>query len=128
MRASIGSVDIPVRDAVRAARFFQSVFAWAPRRREWSGGTYFTLDGAAAEVRVGLVEAGATRIDAPLPVVHVEVGEVEEYLARVEAAGGRIIEAPRHVDSAGVFARFEDSEGNVWGVWAGTPVKESRGH
>ena len=126
MRASISYLDIPARDAVRAAAFFRSVFGWVPRRREWSEGMYFALDGATTDVRCGLVEAGVARIDAPLPVVHVEIGDLEACLARVEAAGGKIIEAPRRIDTAGVFARFEDSEGNVWGVWAPGPTESCR--
>ena len=39
-------------------------------------------------------------------------------LQRVVEAGGEVVAPPHPVDDLGSFARFEDSEGNLWGLWA----------
>lgn len=118
MPAKIGFVEIPAREPKRLSRFLRRVFGWAVEAREWSGGSYLIVSDAIGDAGCGIFEAEPAELSAPMPVVHVDSSELGPCLDRVGEAGGRVIEAPRRIDDYGTFARFEDSEGNVWGVWA----------
>jgi predicted enzyme related to lactoylglutathione lyase len=114
----IGYFEIPAVEPERAAEFFLNVFGWRARRRSWSGGVYLSFPEARGEVGCGVVGGAAAGLTAPTPVVHVEETDLDRYLERVTGAGGEVIEAARQIDEHGRFARFKDSEGNLWGLWA----------
>lgn len=127
--ARFGAVEIPVRDAERAAAFYRRAFGWQARAVPWSGPRYLALspgggagsDGATAgdaPLRAGLLAAGDDPLPHPVAVVHVEE-ELDAVLTRV-AAGGGSVERPAHdVGGHGRFALFRDSEGNLLGLWRG---------
>ena len=114
----IGYLEIPAVDPDRAAKFFLSVFGWPARRRSWLGGVYFSLSDAGGVVGCGVVDAAAVGLPAPTPVVHVGSADLDPCLERVTVAGGEVIGPARQIDEHGRFARFKDSEGNLWGLWA----------
>jgi predicted enzyme related to lactoylglutathione lyase len=114
----VGFLEIPVVDPERAAEFFRRVFSWESSFQAWSGGTHVLLDGAGGEIGCALTPVGTAGVETTTPVVHVANAELDEYLARVERAGGGVVELPRQVDDLGRFARFRDSEGNLWGLWS----------
>ena len=118
MSAKIGYLEIPVIDPVRAAKFFENVFGWSAHRSDWSGGSHVVLEEAAGDMGCGLAEASAGGLDSPTPVVHLDRAEMQPCLERVVEAGGEVIQEPQPVDHLGSFARFRDSEGNTWGLWA----------
>jgi predicted enzyme related to lactoylglutathione lyase len=121
MRVRIGYIEIPVRDPIRAADFFREALDWDAEQQAWSGGPYYRLrsrDGVVGPLGAGLLGARSGEFVTPLPVLHLEGGTLDELLRRIASAGGVIEELPRSVDELGRFARFRDSEGNLWGLWA----------
>lgn len=112
--------EIPAADPERAAAFYLDVFGWRARRRSWTGGVYLSLPEAGGEVGCGVVGGAATGLTAPTAVVHVADEDLDGYLERVSRAGGEVIDLARQIDELGRFARFKDSEGNLWGLWAPT--------
>jgi predicted enzyme related to lactoylglutathione lyase len=52
-----------------------------------------------------------------VPVVVIDVEDIDATLARVEAQGGRPLREKPPVGDMGFSAYFEDSEGNVVGLW-----------
>ena len=102
-------------DPDRASTFFEQAFGWSATPRSWSGGVHLPLQGAAGEVGCALTETGFA---GPLPVVHVDRDEMHACLLRIVEAGGEVVEPQHAVDDLGSFARFRDSEGNLWGLWA----------
>jgi predicted enzyme related to lactoylglutathione lyase len=51
------------------------------------------------------------------PVITIAVDDVDETLERVTANGGSAVGEPIPVGDMGVAAYFEDSEGNLMGIW-----------
>jgi predicted enzyme related to lactoylglutathione lyase len=44
------------------------------------------------------------------------VDDIEETIAAIEAAGGRILTPPFHIEGVGRLAWFQDTEGNIAGA------------
>lgn len=126
MRATLDHFEIPVVDAKRLSEFLEAVFAWPPeepasdgyrRLRAAGRGTGPASGAAEPQIRVGLYEGPRETLDRPTPVVRIDGEALEGCLDRVTRAGGRVLLAPRPVGATGRFARFEDPEGNAWGLW-----------
>lgn len=121
MKARLGHFEIPARDPRRAAEFFRRAFGWRAEAVDWDGPAYLKLRspgaGAAPAIQGGLIAAEGAGFAHPLPVLHLTGGRLEDCLARVEGAGGVIVEPPRPIGDMGRFARFRDPEGHDWGVW-----------
>jgi predicted enzyme related to lactoylglutathione lyase len=105
--------EIPAADLERAARFYERVLDQPLRREDFFGQKVAVfayqnpgIGGAillAPERRPG---PGGTR------VFLAATGRLDECLARVEGAGGRVLEARTAIGPAGFIALFEDTEGN----------------
>lgn len=121
MRATLDHFEMPVADAERLAAFLEAVFGW---QRESSSPGYLRLAAAEAArgateppMRVGLYEGPAATLDRAMPVVRLAGETLELCLARAREHGGQVLCAPQPVGASGRFARFEDPEGNPWGIW-----------
>lgn len=104
--------EIPVADFGRATKFFGDVFGW---NFQPYGDDYMmamTGDGQGID---GALYKRRTDND---PVVNsVAVPSMEEYCAKVEAAGGTIVMPKQEIGEMGCYAMFKDTEGNVHGLW-----------
>ena len=118
MAPKIGYLEIPVVDAARAEEFFRRVFGWSGRRSEWTEGVHVVLENAVGSIGCAMVERSAVGLRGPTPVVHLAEADLEACLESISMAGGVVIETARSVDGLGRFARFRDTEGNLWGLWA----------
>ena len=76
------------------------------------------LEGVGPAVGCGLVPPADLGHQAPTPVVHLAEALLPACLEAIVRAGGEIVEEPRPIDERGLFARFRDLDGNVWGLWA----------
>jgi uncharacterized protein len=115
--------EIPVDDMEAAKRFYGELFGWG--LQAYGDGNDYLL---AATTEVGpdfrptepgaingaLMQRGA---DAPAPVVVIEVDSLDEYLGRVEEAGGEVVRPKSEVPSMGYYAYVRDGQGNVIGLW-----------
>jgi len=112
-RSSFHYVELPVGSLERAQRFYETVFSWAfdppPADHKRRGVLYFDA----------LPEVGICVEGRPTPGIRpaIAVDSIDDTLARVEAAGGRSIEAASDVGD-GYTGAFEDTEGNHIGLWA----------
>jgi predicted enzyme related to lactoylglutathione lyase len=50
-------------------------------------------------------------------VITIGVDSVDEALKKVEAEGGSTVQPGTAIPNKGAFAYFEDTEGNVIGLW-----------
>lgn len=51
------------------------------------------------------------------PVIVINVPSIDEYLRKIEKAGGKVVISKMKVGDIGLYARFQDTEGNVIGLW-----------
>jgi predicted enzyme related to lactoylglutathione lyase len=102
--ARLNYVELPVADIAAAKSFYEAAFGWEMTA---FGPTYAaTLSG---DTDIGLQADTAEATKAPLPVI--EVDDLEEALAAVERAGGRIVK-PIFAFPGGRRFHFLDPGGN----------------
>ena len=108
--------EIGADEAERALKFYSEVFGWTTRR--WEGPEDYWvvktgeggpgIDGGVYKRHAGMIfNAHVNTIDVP---------SVEDYLARVEAAGGKPVTGRITIPGIGYLAYCEDTEGNTFGI------------
>lgn len=108
-------IDIAADDPPRAIRFYERVFGW--RIRKWEGPTDYWLIQTGDDAAPG-INAGLAKRDDPSQFVtpFVSVPSLDEYVARVVASGGTIIQPKMTIPGVGYLAAFRDTEGNTVGM------------
>lgn len=108
-------VELPADSIERASEFYRAVFGWkfvAPPSEHLVKNIVYLEE---------TPEVGICTRTRPTPAAGVRPGvsvdSIEETLARVEGAGGRIIAQLEDVGD-GFTAVFEDTEGNHVSLWA----------
>ncbi|MDX1992725.1 MAG: VOC family protein [bacterium] len=119
---ALGWFEIPAADFDRATRFYEQVLgvqmvrevfmgtpnAFFPYDRETGvGGSIIKMDDVAPSASGTLVYLNAATPE-----------RLDEYLGRVEQAGGKVLVPQTHIGEAGHMAIFLDSEGNRVGLHA----------
>jgi predicted enzyme related to lactoylglutathione lyase len=104
---AIDYVELPAAELAAAKGFYAAAFGW--RFVDYGPG-YASFEGAGVDG--GLNGDGA--LSAPLVILYAH--DLEAMLARVEAAGGRVVQ-PIFSFPGGRRFHFTDPAGNVLGVW-----------
>jgi predicted enzyme related to lactoylglutathione lyase len=102
--ARLNYVELPVKDTATAKAFYEQAFGWS--MTEFGPSYAATTSG---DTDVGLQGDPAEASAAPLPVI--DVDDLEEALAAVERAGGRICR-PIFAFPGGRRFHFLDPSGN----------------
>jgi uncharacterized protein len=115
--------EIPFDDQQRAESFYKNSFGWkinaAPGMPYWIVHTIDT-DEQMMPKESGAINGGMYKREgdgARTPVIVINVTNVEEALKKIEEAGGKTILPKRQVGDMGIYAQFQDSEGNILGIW-----------
>jgi predicted enzyme related to lactoylglutathione lyase len=106
-------LHIPCRDPMRAADFYETVFAWKLRR----DGDEPAFEDATGHV-IGHFVVGEPPQEAGI-IPYVYVDDVDQTVARITGSGGIIAGDPRPEGTLQV-ATFRDPEGNLLGIWTQT--------
>jgi uncharacterized protein len=105
--------EINVDQPERAAQFYSEVFGW--KILKWEGPMDYWLihtgDGPG-------IDGGLARRENPsdTTINTIGVASIDEYLAKIEKNGGRIIMSKVALPGIGWFGRCEDTEGNVFAI------------
>jgi predicted enzyme related to lactoylglutathione lyase len=114
--------EIPFDDKQRAMKFYQECFGWRladmPQMNYVIASTV-AVDDAQMPKEPGAINGGLFQrpAEAPAPTIYVGVASVEASLAKVTAAGGRIVTPRTPIPGMGAYARVADTEGNVIGLF-----------
>ena len=103
-------------DPEQSVKFFEEAFGW--QNQSWEGQTYWLVDTGDGELGIngGIMRAS----DFPHTqnaLCTIDVEDIGEALAKVEAAGGKVIAPERRVGEAGWAAYAADPQGVVFGLW-----------
>ncbi len=115
-------VEFPVQDIERATKFYQTVFESESLKIEADEGvrrrtTLFS--GNAEGAGISLTQTANFEPSGKGTLVYLNAGEdLTGHLSRVEAAGGKIIEHKTMMGSAGFYATFHDTEGNIAALYS----------
>ena len=115
--ATVVHFDIAADDPKRAKEFYNELFNWEinlfPGPVE-----YYLFETAGLGKKPG-AGGGIAKRDNPKQGItnFVGVDSVDDYLARVEELGGKIVEGKMAVPGWGYMAVCLDTEGNRFGLW-----------
>ena len=114
MPASLRHFSINADDVQRAKRFYEAVFGWT--FEPWGPPDFYLIPNAG----VGGALQGRREIKPGARMLGFEVtmavDDIDATLAAVEAAGGKILMQPYHIETVGTLIWFEDTEGNLVGA------------
>ncbi len=113
--------EIPFDDKERAKKFYSSAFGWTID--EMPEIEYISLNTTPTDEKGYPTEPGginggltARASDVSAPVIVIGVDSVDEYIKKVEAAGGTIGQS-KEVPNMGYYAYVKDTEGSTIGLW-----------
>lgn len=122
MSGRVVHFEIPYDDGNRARKFYADAFGWQvdhlPEMDYTMLGTGPTTEqGPPSEP--GFINGGMAQRGGPIsaPVVTIEVDDIDAALERVEKLGGTTVAPRMPVGEMGFAAYFQDTEGNVTGLW-----------
>lgn len=121
---NIAYFEIPADDVDRAKRFYQSLLGWKiePTRAGLDPEAIAAMqyqDVTTGEAQEGTLNMGGMykRQMSEMITNHVMVEDIDEVLAKVEKLGGKIIMPKMEMQSVGLDAIIQDTEGNSIGLW-----------
>jgi uncharacterized protein len=109
--SSIVHFEIPADDMKRAKAFYSNLFGW--KIEEIQGMDYSMIDvyGAPGGGMMKRMHPDQQITD------YIGVPSVDEYAAKVEKLGGKIIVPKKAVPGMGYFVICMDTENNAFGIW-----------
>ena len=106
--------EIPADDMERAITFYEDVFDW--KIDTWSE-SYRPVITNGREQDPGINGALLDRNQSvPSACNTIDVPSVDDFIERIEKAGGRCLEQKHHIPQVGYLAYCEDTEGNRFGI------------
>lgn len=110
--------EIPADDPIRCAKFYEKVLGWqsAPFGESQDQMEYLVVD-TGREPSPGIDGGIAKRMHPNESVRNTVIVEsVDEYVQKIEAAGGKITVPKTKIENVGWIAYAKDTEGNTFGV------------
>jgi len=107
--------ELGVVDPTRAAKFYETVFAWKATR--WDGPMEYWLLTTGQPGEPGIDGALMIHKDAqPRTVNTIGVESVNAAAEKVTAAGGQVVVPKMAIPGIGWLAYCQDTEGNLFGI------------
>jgi uncharacterized protein len=103
----------------RIVGFYRETLGWTAST--WNGPQSYWLIGTGAEGTPG-INGGIMHKHFPQPVINtVEVASLEDTIAKVVAAGGKVVRGPNDIPGVGRHAYCSDPDGTLFGVMQPQP-------
>lgn len=114
--------EIPAEDMDRATAFYEKTFQWKINfMPEYKYAMVYTgeVDEKFMHKEKGVINGGMMTRSEKIknPVITIDVADIDVALKNVEMNGGKVIMSKIQVGDMGLSAYFEDTEGNILGVW-----------
>jgi uncharacterized protein len=117
MGAPVAWFEITSQDPRRLIDFYRELFGWTISESPDAG--YSLVDTAAGDAIGGGIGAVQTPDDAGGVTVYMKVDDLQAYLDKAEALGGKTVVPPMDLPGDfGRFAMFADPDGHTLGFWA----------
>jgi predicted enzyme related to lactoylglutathione lyase len=108
--------EIPADNVDRAVKFYADVFGWKAQKYAGSPTDYRTVT-TGDEKEMGINGAIMARGQEKCVIDTIGVPDVDKFLKKITAAGGKALTKKMPVPGMGYFAYFQDTEGNKLGVF-----------
>ena len=115
--------EIPYDDPERVQKFYSETFGWKinklPDMDYYMALTTESDPQTMQPKNPGAINGGMLKKDptGTAPILVLGVDSIDEYLKKVEGAGGKIIMPKISIGQFGFYARVSDTEKNVIGIW-----------
>lgn len=106
--------EIPADNPDRAVKFYSSVFNW--KVEKWAGPIEYWLVTTGSKEAPGIDGAIMVRGQENCVINTIDVPLVDEFVAKIKAKGGKIVQPKTAIPGVGYFAYFKDTEGNKFGI------------
>ena len=107
--------EIPSDNPEKTIAFFQTVFGWDFQK---FGMEDYWLATTGDENSRGINGALMKKKDPRQPIVNtILVESIDDYVQKIESAGGKIVVAKMSVPNVGYVAYFMDPDNNIHGIW-----------
>ena len=122
MSGRVVHFEVPYEHGDRAQSFYGDVFGWQVRsmpEREYDIVSTGPVTDQGMPSEPGYVGGGMTQRGELVsrPVITIAVDDIDDTLKRVQSSGGSAVGEPVPVGDMGIAAYFQDSEGNLMGLW-----------
>jgi uncharacterized protein len=119
---SVVHFEIPADDIERAQEFYSRAFGWTMRVMEEYKYMVITTtpsDEQGVPQQAGSINGGMPKRGNGIhhTTITIRVGDIEARLRQIEVLGGKTVTSKTPVADMGFTAYFEDTEGNVLGLW-----------
>lgn len=122
--------EIEAKDPKRASKFYTDAFGWKMDQMGQDYGNYIVVGTGPAMpdsdpknmgINGGIYPAeGEKKVNAFRCVIGVD--DINEAIADVKAAGGKVLtDKPDDIPNVGIFAKCEDTEGNIFSLLQPSP-------
>lgn len=125
---SVVHFELPADDMNRAGEFYKKAFGWEVNKVPMEGVEYSILmttpvDEKRMPTKAGAINGGMMPRNIPGEgtMIVVDVPSMEEALMRIQELGGRIVLPSSAMGGMGLYARIQDTEGNIIGIWQNLP-------
>lgn len=107
--------DISADDIERASKFYEDVFGW--KIEKWSGPFDYWLIKTGEPNEPG-IDGGLAKRENPSDSITniIDVPSVDDFIGRIAASGGRIIQPKMAIPGVGYLVTCKDTEGNMFGI------------
>lgn len=110
-------------DPERAAKFYADSFDWSVERWQGESGPVYWLLTTGEESLPGINGDIQRRSDpAAATSIILAVSSVDDYAAKIAAAGGSVLRPKFAIPGIGYAAYFRDTEGNRFGIFQEDPT------
>ena len=112
--------EIPADDVERSRKFYSDLFGW--KFEKWPGmesGMEYWIINTTDNEGGKAVGGGMMKRQNPQQGItnFIDVTSVDEYSAKVQSLGGKIVAPKQAVPTMGFFAVCLDTENNTFGIW-----------
>jgi predicted enzyme related to lactoylglutathione lyase len=113
--------EFPALDPEKSVQFYRSVFGWEITR--WAGPVDYWLTTTGPEGKAGINGAIVRRRDfiSPHTVVTLDVPSVDDFIAKIISAGGKVIMPKHAIPGVGYNAYCADPSGIIFGIMQDDP-------
>ena len=113
--------EIPADDPERAISFYENVFGWTIEK--WEGPMDYWMVMTGTDDEPGIDGGLARRTGSTTGFENtVSVDSVDDYVAKIEANGGKVIRSKMAVPGVGWLVYCQDTEGNSLGPMEDDPT------
>ena len=133
MKSPVVHFEMPYKDADRVAEFYQKAFDWKMQAMGPDMGKYVVAVTGEQDEKTrrpknpGEINGGffaEEKADYKGTSVVISVDDIKEAMKSIEEAGGKILKQPDEIPGIGMWAVFEDTEGNRVSILQPKPMMD----